>query len=388
MASLVGDSNGLLTAKVAVARADDGGLELWGGVDQLIDRAPSLDALIAHRLHLLAADRWGRIGRPVSEDLSAERRGGALLAIVAGIVLQKVRDACDGPIVLIKGPDAAAYYPDAALRPFRDLDLLVSDAEAAQRALLAAGFELTGDERLYRGIHHLRPVVLPDLPLLVEVHERPKWVDDLSAPAVEELLAAAVPSATGVDGIMTLPPAHHTLLLAAHGWAHVPLRRLLDLVDVAAAAQKADENELRALARTWGLAKLWRTTDSAIEALLYGGSTPMPLRTWARNLRWARERTVLESHLERTFSSFWALPPHRAIVQMIRATAQHFRPEPGESRRVKVVRSWRALRNPFSSVTDHDRAVEARGLQAPSKGVSEDGLASTDGRSELARNRR
>jgi hypothetical protein len=367
MASLVGDANGVHAPGPTIAHVRDSDLELWGAVDRLVDRAPNLQALTAHRLHLLAVQRWTAQGRPVPEELTAERRSNAFVALVAGIVLERIRAACDGPILLVKGPEAAASYPDPSVRPFRDLDLLVPDAAAVQSALLAAGFELTGDERLYRGIHHLRPVALPELPLLIEVHERPKWVDGLPAPTVEELIAASVPSATGVEGIHTLPPEYHALLLAAHGWAHVPLRRLLDLVDVAAAARRAGGRELRRLARAWGMTKLWRTTDRAIEALFYGGSAPLPLRTWASNLGSARERTVLEFHLQRTFASFWALPPHRAFAEMGRATVEHVKPEPGEHWRVKVARSGRALRNPLTSVADHDRAMEENGLQAPSK---------------------
>jgi hypothetical protein len=386
MASLAADDKGfaLHAEELELDDFDD----LWAGVDRLIDRAADLDALAAHKLHLLAADRWARLGRHVPESLQADRRGAAYLSLVVGILLRRIREACDGPIVLIKGPEAAAYYPDPALRPFRDLDLLVPDAEAVQRALLAAGFELTGEEKLYRRIHHLRPVVWPEMPFVIEVHERPKWVEDLPAPTVDELLAGAVPSATGIDGIQTLGPAQHALVLAAHAWAHVPLRRLLDIVDVAAVSQGVDDDELRNLARAWGVAKLWRTTDASVQSLLYRGPMPICLRTWARNLPLVRERSVLEAHLEKVFSSFWARGVRGAFEQMCRATARHFRTEPGESRRVKLGRSLRALRSPLSSVTAHDRAMEAHGLQAPSKEVSNDNSATTNGRSELARDRR
>jgi hypothetical protein len=226
------------------------------------------------------------------------------------------------------------------------------------------------------------------MPFVIEVHERPKWVDGLPAPALEELFAAAVPGANGVEGIQTLSPAHHALVLAAHAWAHVPLRRLLDIVDVAAVSQGVEEDELRKLARAWGLGKLWRTTDAAVQSLLYNGPMPICVRTWARNLPLVRERSVLESHLERVFASFWALGVRGAAGQMAHATAQHFRPEPGESRRVKLRRSIRALRSPLSSVAAHDRAMESRGLHAPSKEVSNGNPATTNGRSELARDRR
>jgi hypothetical protein len=374
MAGFVDNANGSLAVAAPVAPIDTSGPELWSGVGRLIDRAPDVDALIAHRIHLLAARRWVHAGEPIRDDLADDLRSAAFLALVAGVLLERIRAVCEGTILLFKGPETAAYYPEPSVRPFRDLDLLVPDAATAHDALLSAGFQLVGDERLFQGIHHLRPVVTPELPIVIEVHDRPKWVGGLRSPPVEELFEAAVPSATGVDGILTLPPAHHALLLAVHGWAHTPLRRLLDLVDVAAVTRHADDGELSAIARDWGLTKLWRTTDASVQALFYGDRTPMAMRIWARNLRSARERTVLEAHLERTLSAFWALPGRRALGKMGHEIRQHIRREPGESRRVKLSRSARALRNQRASITQHDRAVEASGLQAPSmKEVRDDG---------------
>ena len=83
----------------------------------------------------------------------------------------------------MKGPEVALRYPGPALRGFRDLDLLVPDAPAVQRELLAAGFEPVGLPEKYAAIHHLRPLAYPGLPLLVEVHDRPKWPEHLRTPA-------------------------------------------------------------------------------------------------------------------------------------------------------------------------------------------------------------
>ena len=91
--------------------------------------------------------------------------------------------------------------------------------------MVEAGFEPTGDPELYVGIHHLRPLVLPGLPPVVEVHHDPKWLDG-TAPPTAELLKTAVPSATGIPGLLTLEPARHAVALAVHAWAHVPLSRL------------------------------------------------------------------------------------------------------------------------------------------------------------------
>ena len=106
-----------------------------------------------------------------------------------------------------------------------------------QRALLAAGFEpggASGDDD-YVGLHHLRPLRVPgETAAFVEVHRRPGWVKFVDPLTTRELLAAATEGATGVPGVLALPPAHHALVLAAHSWDERPMRRLLDLIDIAA----------------------------------------------------------------------------------------------------------------------------------------------------------
>ena len=110
------------------------------------------------------------------------------------MLLRRVREVCSGPIVLMKGPEVGARYPDPALRPCKDLDLLGREPDGVQRALRAAGFLPTGTPHLYEGIHHLRPLYLPGLPVTIEVHARPKWPTHMTAPPAAELIEAAVPS--------------------------------------------------------------------------------------------------------------------------------------------------------------------------------------------------
>jgi hypothetical protein len=345
--------------------------ELWTAVDALVDRAPLLSDLRTHGLHLVAARRMHELGRPVPEQLATERRLSAVQALAVRPLLKRARAAIDGPLAIMKGPEVAARYADPATRPFRDLDLLTADAAAAQRALLAAGFAETGEPELYVGIHHLRPLVWPGLPLVVELHERPKWVRGLPAPPARELLGAAVPSATGVDGVLALSPAHHVLAVAAHSWAHVPLSCLLHVVDVAALLEEADPAEVAATARRWGLARVWRSTLTGIDWALHGRPPRSLVRLWAGNLRAARERTVLESHVERCTAAFSALPPGAATAAAGRAVLDAVRPEGDEPARAKLRRSSRALRNASARLSEHQLALERGGQLPPASGARE-----------------
>jgi putative nucleotidyltransferase-like protein len=327
-------------------------MTLWAAIDALIDRAPRLSDLRAHGLHLLAARRR----RVVPPELAAEQRLNLFNTLSAELVLERARAICDQPLVVMKGLELARRYPDAALRPLHDVDVLAADAPRAHRALIAAGFRPAGDPRRYADIHHLQPLRWKGLPLVIEVHAHPKWVEGLEPPPVAELMAAASGGA--------LPPEHHALLVAAHSWAHAPLGRLLHLVDVAALMEEADRAATEALARRWGLERVWRTTDAATQALFAGGRIGWPLRLWAADLRTARERTVLESHLEDWIGAFWALPPGRAARAMAAALGAELRPDGGESARTKLRRTARACRDAFARRSDHERTLDRLGIAA------------------------
>src|SRR5712691_3463489 len=159
---------------------------LWDRVDELVDRAQDITDLREHRLELLAARRWRALGRPVPTELVDEERLAAIMTLAAPPLLEKIRASLEGPIVLLKGPEVAARYPSPALRPYGDLDILVPDARAAHEALKRTGFEEVGDPALYVDLHHLRPLWLRPLPLLVEVHAAPKWIVSLEPPATSE----------------------------------------------------------------------------------------------------------------------------------------------------------------------------------------------------------
>jgi hypothetical protein len=335
---------------------------LWACVDQLVDQAQSLSDLVEHRLELIAARRWRSRGELVPRELVEQERLAAVMVMTAPLLLEKIRSVLTGPIVLFKGPEVASRYPDPSLRPYGDLDILVRDAPSAHEALKSAGFRELGDPTLFVDLHHLRPLALRPFPLVVEVHTRPKWIDALEPPPTEELIAAAVPSRLDVDGISTLRPDHHALVLVAHAWAHEPLRRILELVDIAAMSEGLDREELERLARRWRMQRVWKTTLAATDALLANGVArePLPLRLWARNLPAARSRTVFESHLARWLAGYWALPFRAALSATAASAIRALRPEDNETWGDKFARMRLAFRNASTPRSEHDRELESR----------------------------
>jgi hypothetical protein len=335
------------------------GTDVWTGVDRLIDLSPGLRDLQAHGLHLLAARRWRSLGRPVPPDLARAELWAAFRVNGARMLLERIRAACDGPIVLVKGVAVAAHYPDPTVRPFIDVDLLVAHPDAAYRALIAAGFEPTAARLHPDTVHHLHPLRLADVPLSVELHRYPKWIPGLQPPSLDELLVGSEPAAVGVDGILTLRPAHHASLLAAHVWSHDPFARLLRLVDVAVISETADAHELEQVVDAWGMTMPWQATTAVADALFRGGKAPaLALRVWGRNLRTAREATVLEMHIARCLAPFSVLPPRRAARAAGAALMGCLRPQPHESWRTKLKRTAEQVRRPSMRRSEHARRVE------------------------------
>jgi hypothetical protein len=339
---------------------------MWARLHALVDQASTAD-LVSHRLQVVAVHRYRSTAREIPAAFAEEERLAALRDLVARPLLERIASVYGGPMILLKGPEVAGLYPQPEMRPFGDLDLLVEDAVAAQRALRAAGFE---ELHLPIAIHHLQPLWSPGLPLPVEIHSRLHWIESMPAPSVRELFDVAEPSRVAVAGIGALPPEHHVLVLAVHSWAHEPLRRLRDIVDIALALSHADSAEVERLARRWELTRLWQTTRRAVESLRDDAPPSLALRTWGRNLRAGRERTVFEDHMEHWFSDLSVMPPGRAIRRMPHKVARDLLPERDEMWRTKVRRSVRALRNARRPRSLHQDELDERGMAGPSRRAS------------------
>jgi hypothetical protein len=276
-------------------------------------------------------------------------------------VLSEVRAAYDGPIIMMKGPVVAARFPVPSRRPFLDLDLLVPDPSRAYAVLVAAGFMPSGDPATYENVpHHLGPLRSPTKPLLVELHSRPKWVERLDPPDVETLVREAVPADLGAEGILTLAPEHHVLVLAAHVWAHDPLTKLLRIIDVAVMAAGLDRDDVDALARAWGVGRLWRSTTAVADALFHGRPEPFMLRVAGRGLKTARESTVLELHAGRLIAPFCIHSSARAFAAAS-SLGGFLRRHDGESWGKKLVRTAAQLSRPSMPRSEHLRRIASVG---------------------------
>jgi hypothetical protein len=328
---------------------------LWEGVDRLLALLEP-DLACAHGLGPLAARRLRLSGEPVPGQLAREERAARAAVLVVPTLLARIREAYDGPLLLMKGPELTSRYPDQARR-LADLDLLAGDPERAQEALLRAGFGLrlgqAGPD--YNVHHHLHPLVWPDIALPVEMHRRVAWPRGLEGPRNEELFEAAVPASIGIDGILTPDPHQHAVLLASHAWREVPMQKLRALVDVLAFTNDEEREELAELARRWKFERAWAATLAAADWLLREGEEPSFVRYWARYLRQLRDPTVFEMHLQVLLSPFTLAQPRTAVRLSASAVLRALRPRPQEGWTTKARRTAHAVLHPFSAKSGHDR---------------------------------
>ena len=308
-------------------------MNIWDGVDHLLDGWTDLDSLRDHRLQLLAARRWRERGVDVPAPIMHDERAAIIHALMAPVLLQRIRNAVDGPIILFKGTDLAARFPDPTTRPYGDLDILVPDATAVHAAMMRAGFVVDDDEVNHLDSHNLVPLRWPGTPLPIEVHQSVHWVTWAPAPNVDELFARAVPSRARIDGYLGLAPEHYALILAAHAWRHHPLADILHLLDIALIAEECDPVALRALARSWQLERMWLTTEAAYTALFRGGPTPRGVSGYCvRQLRRGEERRAFEYFALRWLSALWAQTPRQQARGILRDLGFAVRARPNKSR--------------------------------------------------------
>jgi hypothetical protein len=273
--------------------------DLWTNLDRIIDAAPDAGALRTHGLGPIAAWRMRSHGEAVPPEIDRLAHGAAYAAVTAAPLLQKVIDILQEPVLVLKGPEVARLYPERTLRTYGDLDLLVADLPIAERKLLDAGFAELMPNRKIEGHHHDSPLGLGNLALMIELHRDPGWLRWLTPPSNAELFKVAIPSDTGVDGGYALPPEPMALFLASHAWRHNPYNSIVHLIDIELIRQQTEPAAVMALARQWGMDRVWTHLCAMIDWYNYqDDQTPGAVhRWWARHLHDAREQSLLEYYL-------------------------------------------------------------------------------------------
>ncbi|MEB3416496.1 nucleotidyltransferase family protein [Alteriqipengyuania sp. WL0013] len=195
---------------------------------------------LLHRLHS------GSLPASLAAECAAAHRRAALSAMAlqrARLALRDVLGERGIEPLFLKGSALALHaYAEPALRPMRDLDVLVppDKAQAAWYALLAAGYEPAEPVRhdfatLAAAHHHLPLLVGPD-GVEVELHMR-LWsrADDPLMPREPEDVFGKM---VGVDGLAFPSPEHQFAHLVVHAvHVHSLDAGPLVLVDIARLAE-------------------------------------------------------------------------------------------------------------------------------------------------------
>jgi hypothetical protein len=161
----------------------------------------------------------GRYQRLAAGMRLRDARAREVLSEVAGALARAgiVPAALKGPVL------AERFYPEPALRPSSDLDLLVSPAQLAPAvdALLALGFRRADplqDAYQLRRHHHVQLHRTPGP--AVELHYRASSAFGASFPADELLARASAHRTAGGTDVRVLAPEDELLTLAVHAAGH------------------------------------------------------------------------------------------------------------------------------------------------------------------------
>jgi hypothetical protein len=245
-----------------------------------------------HGVAALAARHLRANFRPIPRELATAEFTNSALQLEAYRLIKLIRETIDGPFILLKGVDTAAYYPAASLRPIRDVDILVPDVVAAQHALLRAGWRTKPtpgfheDPASDHNLHQLCPVLHPMMSLPVEMHRNPNWPTWAKAPTYGEIAADALPSVVGIDNVLAPSVEQHALVLLAHSWARQPFEQMSQLIDFALLLEHCDRSRLHETARRWGLETLVEIGEQTVASVLFAeGHDPTVVRQFASHLR-------------------------------------------------------------------------------------------------------
>lgn len=225
------------------------------GVASAESAARLVDAALHHNLagQLLGAASQGQLDLPAAEhqrlvEATAVRLvHGMRLRRELPAVISALADACGRPPLLLKGPAVAdRLYPEPALRPFADLDLLVprDRLDDAMRGLGEIGYESMVElrpgyaERFGHDRHAMRQVAGSRIE--IEVHWR-VGDDPVGSVLSHERLAARSEPLALEGSIAAVPDLPDQLLILAVHLLSDRAKRLCWVNDIALLARALDD---------------------------------------------------------------------------------------------------------------------------------------------------
>jgi hypothetical protein len=262
------------------------------------DKWAVIDAMAAqHRLQPLLAWRTAQARAPWMVPAATEAGWSEALeigrlvnlALLAGLRLAgEVLTKADIKFTALKGPRLAWHgYPEAALRPMRDLDLLVpeKDARRAEEVLCGAGFESDRSEAALREAladhQHLPPLWHPGLKIRLELHHRltdPPARHGYRVPQLDAAQVIAASETLDLSGVAV--PCPSAIDLLAHLMVHALYGHRLDcgplvLADIyfLLASEKIDGEAFKRMAASGG----WLRGAELLLALTERYCGPQPL---------------------------------------------------------------------------------------------------------------
>jgi hypothetical protein len=214
---------------------------------------------------LYVALRGGAAPAHVLARLRASWMGAERQQLRAGAELREIVGAfarAGIETIILNGPALAAdYYPDPALRPFTDLDLLIRREDRRQALDILLGLGLA-DEAPGRSLEHVPAVFLApprdSERLPVDLHWECVGGGRASQMAADEIWGRAVPAPAWGKAARTLAPEDLLIYLSANFAVHHTLAGALWRLDLALVLRRhratLDWDAVGARARRWGVA--------------------------------------------------------------------------------------------------------------------------------------
>lgn len=253
-------------------------------IQQWLASAPP-SGLHSHRIDLLG-----------SVDSETARQQ-AFFHLQAKSMLTRVRGVIDGPMVVLKGIEVAQLYPEPWQRDFVDVDIVVDELLQADRRLRAAGFKPLHNAISHPDYHQTAALILGDDPVTIELHRRPNSPRWNHFP-VEEVFAEALPSRTGVDGVLRPRDDHHAVIVAWHYWRD-GANRGRGLIDVQLLREQSSNEAISLVAEQWGVGRIWEQTQKVLDAIERPGDAGL-------SSRWLLDLSEV-SHRTRRARQWWAI---------------------------------------------------------------------------------